>query len=718
MQLALLVGVARLLGSIMKRFGQPAVVGELLAGILLGPTVFKNLWPGGYTWVFDSEPVVTSVVFGLAWLGVIMLLVAIGFETDLAIIARFRKAAMWVSAGSFLVPLVLFYLIAQVVPASFLGDRGTRPLFGLFFALALSVSALPVVAKILQDLGYMRRNFGQITLAAGMSMDGVGWLVLAALSGVALQGSLEVGSLLRSLAGLAIFLAVAATAGRWALNKLFRQALRGGSSDTSALTITLVAALIGAAVTQALELEAILGAFIMGILLGMTKTHLPRVREILETMTNAFFAPIFFAFSGLRVDLGALDSGSAIFWTIMVIILAVAAKVAGTYAGARKGGLDHREGLALGSGLSALGAMGIVVAIVAFNLQMISDAGFTVLVLAAVSTSVIAPLLLKASVRDWEIPADEQARLDQEALRDDSVILRAHRVLLPTRGGQNSVYAAKLLARAFPELDLTILALDPGEPGLINRLLRRKAGQSDPTPVVEAVSGIEGVEVSVTTRIARDIPKAIVDEAQLGYDLVALGASEDEADGIRIFSNVVDRVLAGLSIPSVVVRFPATAKPTSDLPKNLLVPVTRSATARAAEELAYSLAKASDGSVTAVHVIPEPEDHGTLNEHARIKEDRSDAVTMLSEAVELGARLGVSVATEVKVAAQPEAEIVERANSGDFDLLVIGSVTRPLSNRAFFGHRVTYLIENAEIPVLIVSLPDQDFPGVPPPADE
>ncbi len=364
-QLALLVGVARLLGGVMKHFGQPAVVGELLAGILLGPTVFKNLWPSGYTWVFDSEPVVTSVVFGLAWLGVIMLLVAIGFETDLAIIARFRKAAAWVSAGSFLVPLVLFFFIAQVVPASFLGERGSRQLFGLFFALALSVSALPVVAKILQDLGYMRRNFGQITLAAGMSMDGVGWLLLAALSGVALQGSLEVGSLLRSLAGLVIFLVVAATAGRWVLNKLFRQALRGGSSDTSALTITLVAALIGAGITQALELEAILGAFIIGILLGVTKTHIPRVREILETMTNAFFAPIFFAFSGLRVDLGALDSGSAIFWTIAVIVLAVAAKVAGTYVGARKGGLDHREGLALGSGLSALGAMGIVVAIVA-----------------------------------------------------------------------------------------------------------------------------------------------------------------------------------------------------------------------------------------------------------------------------------------------------------------------------------------------------------------
>ncbi|HDH02975.1 MAG TPA: universal stress protein, partial [Actinobacteria bacterium] len=129
-------------------------------------------------------------------------------------------------------------------------------------------------------------------------------------------------------------------------------------------------------------------------------------------------------------------------------------------------------------------------------------------------------------------------------------------------------------------------------------------------------------------------------------------------------------------------------------------------------------AKASDGSVTAIHVVPQPEDHGTLTEHARIKESRTDAVAMLSEAAELGARLGVLVATEVTVAAHPEAEIVEKANSGDFDLLVMGSATRPLSNRAFFGHRVTYLIENAEIPILIVNLPDQEFPGPSAPADD
>jgi Kef-type K+ transport system membrane component KefB len=188
-QLALLVGVARFFGWVMKSIGQPAVVGEILAGVALGPTLFGRLAPEAFDWVF-GESTVTSVIFGISWLGVIMLLVVIGFETDLGIIARFRKAALSVSAGAFLVPLAAATALAFAVPDTLVGSGSAggggvdRPVFAGFMALALSVSALPVVAKILQDLGYLRRNFGQVTLAAGMTMDAVGWLILATLSGI------------------------------------------------------------------------------------------------------------------------------------------------------------------------------------------------------------------------------------------------------------------------------------------------------------------------------------------------------------------------------------------------------------------------------------------------------------------------------------------------------------------------------------------------------
>lgn len=199
-QLALLVGVARIFGWLMRSIGQPPVVGELLAGIVLGPTLFGRLAPDAFQWTF-GEPTVTSAVFGVAWLGVIMLLVVIGFETDLGIIARFRNAALSVSAGALLVPLAASGTLAYFVPESFIGagpggEGVDRVVFAGFLALALSVSALPVVAKILQDMGYLRRNFGQVTLAAGMTMDAVGWLALAAtpVSPSTVSNSIDSGS--------------------------------------------------------------------------------------------------------------------------------------------------------------------------------------------------------------------------------------------------------------------------------------------------------------------------------------------------------------------------------------------------------------------------------------------------------------------------------------------------------------------------------------------
>jgi Kef-type K+ transport system membrane component KefB len=284
---------------------------------------------------------------------VIMLLVVIGFETDLGIIARFRTAALSVSAGAFLVPLAATATAAFFVPASFMGmgpagESVDRAIFAGFLALSLSVSALPVVAKILQDMGYLRRNFGQVTLAAGMTMDAVGWLILAALSGIALDG-FRPGRLGVSLGGLVLFLLASFTVMRWVMDRLFRHVMARGSSITAATSITIVAALVGGAVTQALNIEAILGAYLVGILVAGLRHQLPQVRSILETITASFLAPVFFAFSGLRVDLGLLDTGTVVTWAVALIALAIVAKITGTIVGGFFAGVRGREALALGS---------------------------------------------------------------------------------------------------------------------------------------------------------------------------------------------------------------------------------------------------------------------------------------------------------------------------------------------------------------------------------
>ncbi len=698
-QVAVLVGLARILGGLAGRIGQPPVVGELVAGIVLGPSIFGSLFPDGYTWLFGhGHTTVDAVVFGLAWIGVIMLLVALGYETDLAIIRRFREAAAGVSLGSFMIPFMLFFALAFVVPDSFVGERGMG-LFAAFFALALSVSALPVVAKILADLGFLRRDFGQITLAAGMTMDAIGWLILAALSGVAIRGEFDLGALVMSFFGLIVFLVLAATVGRWLLDRLFKMSLRGGSSVTAALTVMVVAGLVGAAITQALGLEAILGAFIVGILLGVTRHQLPRAREILESVTISFFAPIFFAYSGLRVDFGALQGG-AVWWLIAIVILAIAAKVFGTMVGARIGGLRLHQGVVLGAGLSALGAMGVVVAIIGLNLGVLAESAFTVLVLTALITSIVAPQLLRLTVSDRGINEEERRRLDEEALREQSLLLNSHRILLPTRGGTNSAFAARLVAAAFPRAEVTVLVVEGTLPTLWSRLLRR----TDHTASAECVlSELGDLERRIVRKRSTDPVTAIVAESALGHDLVVMGASEEDSDEKGMFSTVVDRTLAKVQLPVVIVRT-ATEVP-ADLPSRLLVPVSNDLSTRAAEEFAYAVARRSSGAATALHVVNRPSGQGVMLETARESEARRDANELVAEAAALGTKLGILVETLIAVAPNAVDEVLSVAGSGTFDLLVLGTSTRPLTDRPFLGHDTSYIIEHAPIPVVMVGLP-------------
>ena len=706
MQLALLVGAARLLGGIANKLQQPPVVGQILAGVLIGPSVLGKLYPGVFDWLF-SDSTAGSVVYGVAWLAVIMLLVVIGYETDLGIIMRFRRAAVNVSAGGLLVPLAVVGVLALLTPSSFIGDSG-RGLYAAFMALALSVAALPVVAKILADLGMLRRNFGQVTLAVSMTMDSVGWLILAGLAGIARDG-FRAADLLASLGGLVLFLVLAATVGRWALNQAMRLALRRGRNLPAALTVSLVAAIGGGAVTQALGLEAILGAFIVGIILATLRYQVAAVRHVLETVTDSFFAPVFFAFSGLRVDIALLASPSAIIWTVVLIVVAVAAKVSGAYVGARRSGLSSGEGLALGSGLSALGAMGIVVALVGLNLGVLSDTGYTVIVVAAIVTSLVAPIMLRMAVRGMEAGEEEQSRLESEAIRSQAQILGSKRLLLPTRGGANSVYAAHQLKALFPDAEVTVLTVADQPTGWSKRLLG-DAVEDDAGPG-EVIRTLGSDRCRLIRRRRADAAEAILSEAALGYDMVVLGATET-TDESRVFSSVIDRVLARLELPTLIFRYPGPGTqgglpdPDSLTVRTVLLSVESNRASRAAEEVAYSLAAHNDGSVHALHLIAETRDPAFYLDPSSSSHNHRAGLELVEESVSFGERLGAMVNAEVKPVTRPAGALVKAANAGDRDLLVMGATNRPLSRRPFFGYDMSHVIKHVAIPIVMVAIPD------------
>jgi nucleotide-binding universal stress UspA family protein len=316
-------------------------------------------------------------------------------------------------------------------------------------------------------------------------------------------------------------------------------------------------------------------------------------------------------------------------------------------------------------------------------------------------TSLIAPAMLRWAVGRWEPPAEEADRLEREALLDTAEILGTSRILLPTRGGLNSEYAARLVSAAFTGAEVTVLAIDVPRQSGARRWLRKWAGgASDHQPVLDALSE---TEVRVLNKVGQDPAEIIIEESRLGYDLLLLGASQ--GDESSMISNVVERVLRETQIRTAIVQVPGDGSLPETSPRNVLVPVSASRSSRAAEELGYSIAQASGGRAIALHVIDRPDGEGVFIPGGSIEAARTTAEEMLMDARAFGERLGVQVETYVRVAANAEQEILDFARDESMDLLVLGTSNRPLTNRPFFGHRISFMAENANGPMVIVALP-------------
>lgn len=281
----------------------------------------------------------------------------------------------------------------------------------------MGVSAIPVIAKTLTDLKMLHRDIGQLTLAAAAGEDVVAWLLLSVVSAMTVSGfaGAQIGV---SIACLALFLVAAALA-RPALRAGLRWAERAeGSGPAIALTVTSI--LGAAAVSHALGLEAALGAFVVGCLLSSPSREIAVRLAPLRTVTLAVFAPIFLAAAGLQMDLRVLGDPSALLTAAVVVVLAISGKFAGAYLGARMGRLTHWEGLALGAGLNARGAVEVVVATVGLRIGVLSEAMYSIVILTAVLTSVMAPPTLRWAMAKVEHHSEERLREVELAAWSDS----------------------------------------------------------------------------------------------------------------------------------------------------------------------------------------------------------------------------------------------------------------------------------------------------------
>jgi Kef-type K+ transport system membrane component KefB len=411
-QVGVLLLLALLLGRLAVRFGMPAVVGELCAGVLLGPSILDHLAPGLSGWLLPKDAGQFHLLDAVGQIGVLLLVGITGMHLDFGLVRRRGVTATRVSVAGLVIPLGLGIGCGYLLPVSLLA-RADRHVFALFLGVAMCVSAIPVIAKTLLDMRLMHRDIGQLTLAAATVDDAFGWLMLSVVSAMATTG-LRAGAVTRSLLYLAFVVVFAVAVGRPVVRWVLRLAARS-TEDGPTVGVVVVLLVLSAAGTHALGLEAVFGAFLCGILIGSVG-ELDRARlASLRGLTLAVLAPVFFAIAGLRMDLTALGRPAVLLTALVVLLVAILGKFAGAYLGARLSHLSRWEALALGAGMNARGVIEVIVAMVGLRLGVLDTGMYTVIVLVAVVTSLMAPPTLRYAMRRIEVTDDETAR--EAALR-------------------------------------------------------------------------------------------------------------------------------------------------------------------------------------------------------------------------------------------------------------------------------------------------------------
>ena len=395
--LGLLLASARLFGELARRFNQPAVLGEILAGILLGPTVFGALAPAWSAFLFPQAGGGALAIDGLMTLAITPFLLVAGLEVDLSTIWRQGRLAINVGLAGVLVPFAVGFGAAWYLPQLMGIEAGADPLlFALFMATALSISALPVIAKTLMDLNLYRSDLGMLVVAAAVFNDLVGWIIFAVILGMLGTGPAHELSIAQTIGLTLAFALVMLTVVRWLIHRVLPWIHAHTSWPGGVLGFALALALVAAAFTEWIGIHAIFGAFLAGIAIGDSRHLRERTRATIEQFVSFIFAPLFFAGIGLKVNF-VTEFDPLLVLTVLVI--ATLGKVLGCGLAGRFSGMARREALALGFGMNARGAMEIILGLLALKYGLIGERLFVALVVMALVTSLMSGPLLQRVLR-------------------------------------------------------------------------------------------------------------------------------------------------------------------------------------------------------------------------------------------------------------------------------------------------------------------------------
>jgi Kef-type K+ transport system membrane component KefB/nucleotide-binding universal stress UspA family protein len=723
-ELGLLLVVGRLMGEMAHRLGQPPVMGQLIGGLLLGPSVFGLIWPAGQHALFPSMAEQKSMIEAVSQLGILMLLLLTGMETDLQLVRRVGRAAVTVAAAGVAVPFACGFALGEMLPAALLPQPDARLVTAIFLGTALSISSVKIVAMVVREMNFMRRDLGQIIVASAILEDTVGWVIIAVALGLAAAGTVDLWSVGRAVVGTALFMALSFTIGRRVVFRLIRWANDNFESEFPVITTILVIMVAMALTTQLIGVNTVLGAFVAGILIGESPILTRHIEAQLRGLITALFMPVFFGLAGLSADVTVLKSPSLALLAVGLILIASVGKFAGAFVGGKLGGLSRAESLALGCGMNARGSTEVIVASIGLSMGVLNQNLFTLIVTMAVITTLAMPAMLRWALQRVPMRKKERRRLEREEIDAKGFVTNLERLLLAADDSANGKFAARLVGAIAGSGGKPTTVLDMSEGRRNNKTAGTKAEKPEPDGAAaqpedanseqqiklaaQAATTLEAhpdqenpgpVDVITRPRGTIDI-RSVAGEARKGYDLLVIGIAKIR--GLNGgFSKDLSLITAGFEGPLVVVdsRGLRLDRVTERLGR-ILIPVNGTGVSRRAAEIGINLARANDAEVTALYVTGTTGDRGSQSAARRRATQRNERA-VLEDIGALADRFEVNLRSTTRANMAPDEAILHESKRG-YDLVVLGVSRRP-GELLFFGNTAAAVLDRSVTSNLFVA---------------